>query len=304
MGLVVLLLEGLAASVFAVVLGTAWLLTHPARRTYASAVSRSRPGEPSELTPRREFENWTLQSRGLDLHVWDIRGDLAARSGPTVVFTHGWSDSRISALSRVQALAPFASRMIAWDMAGHGESQGVCTLGTREVEDLLVLIERTHEDGVPLILFGWSLGAGVSIAAAVRAAGSVAGVIAEAPYRLPGTPAHNVLALRELPCRWNLPPALACIGLVSGSGPKFRGFDRAVLAGKLECPLLVIHGSEDVVSPPQDGRDIAGAARQGQFVDVAGGGHAGLWTDPATLEFCTRACGHFLERGVPERAAT
>src|SRR5438105_2541012 len=101
------------------------MLTHPARRTYASAVARGKPGDPSELGAALEFSAWGLKTGGLELPVWDIRGER--EDGPVVVLTHGWGDSRIGALARLGAVAATASRVVAWDMRGHGEAPGICT---------------------------------------------------------------------------------------------------------------------------------------------------------------------------------
>src|ERR1051325_5442832 len=191
LGLAVLLLVGLLIAIIAMTAYTTFLLTHPPRRTYASALARGRPGEPGELDPgprgKRSWKSWTLQHRGLDLPVWDIEGDKP--DGRVFILSHGWGDSRIGGLTRTPPLAQFASRVILWDMPGHGEARGTCSLGTREVGALQNLIERIGE---PVILYGWSLGAGVSIVAAAETSG-VAAVITEAPYCLPATPARNVL---------------------------------------------------------------------------------------------------------------
>jgi len=75
-GLLILLLVGLATFWIACVGGAAWMLTHPPRRTYASAVARGRPGAPDELpNGGRVYESWLLSSRGLSLPVWDMPGD-------------------------------------------------------------------------------------------------------------------------------------------------------------------------------------------------------------------------------------
>ena len=48
----------------------AWMLTHPPRRTYASAIARGRPGDPGELDRPREFHSWSFRTRGMRLPVW------------------------------------------------------------------------------------------------------------------------------------------------------------------------------------------------------------------------------------------
>jgi pimeloyl-ACP methyl ester carboxylesterase len=244
------------------------------------------------------FAEWTVTHRGATLPVWDITGDDP--TGPVLVFSHGWGDSRIGALSRVQALAPHASRLIAWDMPGHGDASGMCTLGTHEVDALLALLRqlassRANEEAPRVVLFGWSLGAGVSIAAAAKVAVAggagpqgvrVVGVIAESPYRDAATPARNVLEMQRLPQRSNLAAALWCIGVDAGVGGSLvrraAAFDRAVHAAALReqgVPVLIIQGEADPISPLGDASEIASAANATLHV-VAGAGHFGLWTDP------------------------
>lgn len=312
LGLAMLLAMGLLVALLLATAGTAWFLTRPIRRTYASAISRGRPGEPGELRPLvdcpgpgasawpRGFDAWSFAFRGVDLPVWRIPGD--APSGPIVILSHGWGDSRIGALARVQTLAMASRACILWDMPGHGDARGTCALGTREVDALRSLIghireidgraDGASEDSTPLVLYGWSMGAGVSIAAAAGAArergnapraDAPLGVIAEAPYRHARTPAANVLRSMALP-RWpSLDLALAMLGIEFGVGARWRGFDRAALARTLGCPLLVIHGEDDDVCPLDDARDIADAAsnaRGGRLVVVPRGTHLNLWSCP------------------------
>lgn len=298
--LLFLLLLGLIAAWGALIVYTYRALTSPPRRTYASALARGRPGDPSQLPPsprtpgtQRIFEAWTFPSSAGPLHVWDMPGDDP--DGPVVVMCHGWGDSRIGALTRAPGLLPSCSRLVMWDMPGHGESPGRCALGLRETDHLLDLF--THvADQRPLVLFGWSLGAGVAIAAAVRAPRRIRAVIAESPYRLAHTPAHNVLTLMGIPHRPNLRPALWLVRWLSGKGANFDGFDRAALAKHLSCPLLVIHGEQDNVSPVADARDIAHAAPDATILCLPEAGHHGLWTDPATLETCGNAVRKLLAR--------
>lgn len=298
-GLFLLLGLGLAAVWALAVAQVAWMLTHPPRRTYGSAVARGRPGDPSELPGRaREFSAWTFTSRGLELPVWEIAGDLPL--GPTVVLAHGWGDSRIGGLARVEALAAVASRLILWDLPGHGEAPGMCRLGVPEAADLVALLERIGPG--PTVLYGWSLGAGISIAAAAQRAG-IAAVVAESPYRLAATPARNVLAARGLPHRPVLMPALAVIDAAIGgglvrAGAGGRRFDRAELARRLACPLLVVHGDRDEICPIADGREIAAAAPRGELATIAGAGHNDLWTDPRHAEGCAAAVRRFVDAAV------
>jgi pimeloyl-ACP methyl ester carboxylesterase len=294
-GLLGLLAAGLVLGIGIMVAWTATVLARPPRRTYASSLAKGLPGDPSELREGpRAFDSWTLDRSGVTLQTWQIAGDDP--SGPLIVLTHGWGSSRIGALTRLGPLLPRASAVVAWDMRGHGESGGCCTHGVHEVDDLLALIDRVGGDR-PIVLMGWSLGAGVSIAAASRLP-RVVGVIAECPYRLVRTPAINMMIAMGMPWRLNLGPALRLLGLIQrcpglgrGQGP----FDRAADASRLTCPVLVLHGTADPISPLDDGRAVASAAPRGRLVEITDGGHSGMWVDPATAPACEEAVATFLD---------
>ena len=273
-------------------------------------MSRGLPGDPGEVGWSPGWEAYEVGLRGLGgrsvgVDVWSIEGVEAG--GPVVLATMGWADSRIGALVRLggegsvsgEGLATRASRVIAWDAPGQGEAAGRCGLGTEEPELILGLVEHAVEQwgggerGV--VLFGSSLGAGASVVAASLAEGAVreavVGVVAESPYRLPVPPARNVLRAGGYPA-FVLPALYVWFGWRLGVGvredwPRAHrglGFDRVVHAGRLSCPLLVIHGDEDGVSPFEDGEAMAAAAREcgsgGELVRVSGAGHNDLWTDP------------------------
>lgn len=301
LGLLGLLAIGLFVAWTASVIHIMVVLTHPPRRGYAWAVARSRASEPGELPLPLTHTSWMFRWRGMEFEVWDIEG--GAQEGPSIVMIHGWGESRVMSLSRVQAIAPPTRRIIAWDLPGHGEAPGICRLGTAEVDAVVTLLDELacHDDR-PVVLFGWSLGAGVAIAAAMLRPQRVSRVIAEAPYRIPPTPARNVLRLMRMPYRATLPPAMWMLGLVFAGSPRWRGrggrpgFDRAELAAKVACPLLVLHGGNDDVCPVEDGRAIAEAAPHGECVVLEGGAHQSLWEDAHTAEKCLAAVRRFLER--------
>ncbi|HVZ94831.1 MAG TPA: alpha/beta hydrolase [Phycisphaerales bacterium] len=172
----------------------------------------------------------------------------------------------------------------------------------------------------PIVLFGFSLGAGASIVAAAsdratgfrgsermpgsprgasqtvsripQAAPRIAAVIAEAPYRFPWTPARNVLRAIGLPHRVVLRAVFAVLGMRLGVGVTWGrahggvGFDRAKHAAGLRMPLLILHGEADEVCPVADSEAIVKAATHANGTNttlarIAGGTHLVLWSPPS-----------------------
>jgi len=294
LGLLGLLLLGLALYAVALTALTAWRLTHPRRRGYAWAVSRGVPGDPREAMDAPFEERSSTLDRGPPVALWEVPGGKAG--GPVVVLSHGWGSGRVEMLPRAAALRPVASRLILWDMPGHGDSQGACTLGHREQRHLVGLMEEIDE---PVVLYGWSLGAELSILAARARPDLALGVIAEGAYRSGWAVALNMLRAYELPVALNLAPALALIGTVFGGRPLRRWFDLAEEARDVTAPLLAVQGADDVFSPPADGEAIAHAAPSGRFIAIEAGDHSRIWHNPQTRQAAERAVRDFVAGLIP-----
>lgn len=303
MGLLILLGLGFLVFWAFLVLLTLDALRRPPRRSLAWCLARSQPFEPTELPAPREFVRGEIceptlphAARSAICPVWTILGDNPA--GPVAVFSHGWGESKQAVLQRLESLTPVCSAVVSWDMPGHGDaSPGACRLGINEHRALGELIREvagSQPSGRPIVLVGFSMGAGVSMRAAAESPDRIAAVIAEAPYRLPQTPAKNVMRLKGFPYRLNLRPALALAGLLADRNPTWRGFDRAVVAAQLGCPLLVVHATDDEMCPVEDGRAIARAAPEAQTIEIADASHTGVWQQPETRRAATRAVQSFI----------
>jgi pimeloyl-ACP methyl ester carboxylesterase len=259
-------------------------------------------------TPR-DFTPFEFLSMGYRCAAWDIPGDNAA--GPLVVCTPGWADSKIGLLARLDALLPFASRVVVWDPPGLGETTGKWLMGTREHRMLLELVRevaRADEARAGIVLLGWSAGAGTAIAAAALDAQGgtgetdvpmVSAVIAEAPYRFPWTPAFAVMRNAALPWRINGPFAFALLGVRLTGHPLWRGFDRVGFAPGVRCPLLLIHPVEDEVCPFADSQAIADVAPNATLIPITGAGHNNLWTEEPYRTDCAAAVADFLSAFAP-----
>lgn len=266
-----------AAAVLLTVVGTVVLVRtvqHPRRKTFAFALANDLPGDPSQLglTFTEKRFHFTDGSKTLG---WMIDG--ACPAGPIMIISHGWNSCRHGALIRVPLLGVFASRLVAYDLRGHGESTASrCRMGTTEAEDLLEIIDQLEDQDTPVVLFGTSMGAGASIAAAAKAdrrRRRIAAVIAEGPYRTFGEPIAGQMRRRRLP---SFPLSQLATAIMAVSGGSLRHYDRAALAARLACPLLVLHGTGDPVCPIDSARHIASAASEGRMVEFPDAGHGNL----------------------------
>lgn len=271
MGIFILL--GVALAI--IVLGGAMLMVydmrHPRRKTYAVALARRLATSPEDLGLAFVERTFTFAD-GLDTAGWEIRGRNDA--GPTVILTHGWSDSRYGALLWTPLIADHAARIIVFDQRGHGDSPApISHLGVDGRDDLIDIIRQCEPYPTGLVLYGYSMGAIVSIAAAAKLGARVDGLIADGPYRLPLEPIDGFLRYRKLPAwLFHLPVAL-CLWAVLG---RASNFDMLKLVRDVHCPLLVLHGTADHLCPHDSARAIAEAAPRGTFVSFPDAAHLGL----------------------------
>lgn len=238
---------------------------HPERKTVGWALGRGLPSEPDAWgLPARE---WSHSFRGALSPVWEIGAEDPA--APTFVVTHGFARSRYDSLSRLGPMLAHCGRFLLPDLPGHGDAAGRGTrLGTDE-DHLLSTLVAAATSG-PVVLVGHSLGAVSSIHAATHdaIAARVRGVIALAPYERLRTPLAARLDLRALPKAPLLVPAIA---LLSARGVVERSTREA--AARLRCPLAVVAGALDPVTPLDEARAIAAAAPRATLAIVEQGRH-------------------------------
>ena len=299
MGLIILFLTAAAIIVAIATLALIHCLRNPPRLTYAAALARRLPTEPSEIGLEGEECSFVLDDN-TRAPGWVIRGQKP--DGPTVIISHAWSDSRYGSLTRAPLLAPHVSRIIIYDLRGHGDhTYPHSTLTALEPDDLIT-IARQVDDGSPIVLMGVSMGAGIAIVggaklwekeSGVRSQGSeppglgssepslhVAGVIVEGVYREMMEPVAGLVRRKGWPAQ---PMAFLAdahlrfwLGIGHGKHRRVHGHDRAMHAAKLTCPLLILHGENDNISSPASAKSIAEAARKGTLVMFPGQGHNNL----------------------------
>ncbi|MBL1217535.1 MAG: alpha/beta fold hydrolase [Planctomycetes bacterium] len=291
LGLLAYIGLGAVLVIVLLVIMLAWGLTHPPRLSAGVAAARGWWIDPSDADLKYD-EWWLERPGGTRLPVWEMENP-ARPQGPIVFVTHCWGGSRIESLQRAPFLFPFCSRLILWDLRGHGDAgRSISTLGAIEVDDLLDLVDKVcREHSLPVILYGFSMGAGISICAATKD-DRVVGVVADGPYRWTAEPVRSVLEYNAIPHWPALPLVQRIMCLIL---PGLRGADRAKYAAQLQCPLLVLHGTEDPFCSINSAMEIAEAAPEADFVVMPHAAHLDLHvTSPdryqSTIQGFMRKC--------------
>lgn len=193
---------------------------------------------------------------GTKTTVWTAE---SAREGlPTVIYFHGNSSNLSGRWQRFKMILDSGYGLYAPTYRGYAGSEGSPSEAAI-ISDALEHFDRAAAGGTPVIVHGESLGTGV--ATAVAAERPDAGLLVlEAPYT-----ALVDMAFESYP--W-LP-----VGLLMKDPMKTR--DRI---GKVETPVLIIHGTEDAIIPVEHGeRLFEFASDPKELLIVDGAGHGDLW---------------------------
>jgi alpha-beta hydrolase superfamily lysophospholipase len=230
-------------------------LLHPARRV------SSQPPPPNCVDAQ-------FAGAGVTLRAWTCAAPSPARG--TIVYLHGIADNRGSAAGVVQRFLPRGFNVIAYDSRAHGDSQGdACTYGFFEKQDLRRVVD-TLASG-PVVLIGTSLGAAVALQAAADDPRITAVVAAEtfsdlrtvaterAPAFLTQATIDRAFALAENQARF----------VVTDVHPQNA-------ARRINVPVLLIHGAQDVETPPAHSERVYTALNgPKRLILVPGAGHNG-----------------------------
>jgi pimeloyl-ACP methyl ester carboxylesterase len=163
------------------------------------------------------------------------------------------------------------------DLRGHGNSDGKCTLGNKEAIDVASAVKAIRAGTtLPVVLVGFSMGAGASVRAAALLERADAVVAISGPahwggWRGPGARRTSLI--------WRSPGGRALMRMLTGvriAKPDLKTESPAEAASHLSpVPLLVVHGDADAFFPPEEARDLYRAAEEPKELWlVEDGGHA------------------------------
>ncbi len=230
---------------------------------------------------------WLQSDSGTRLHGWFIPVEPQA---PAVVVLHGWGGNAAVMLPLAPHLHRAGFHTLFLDARNHGRSEhDSFTSMPRFAADLDVAVawlrDQPSVSGVAVI--GHSVGAGAAILSASRGDTLDAVVSVSAPAH-PGDMMRRQLAAIPGPI---LDLVLAAVQRAIGQ--RFDSFAPRTTIGRVEAPILLVHGALDTVVPRDSLDELAAAQPDAEVLVVPGGGHSDL--EPfehhldAVIEFLRRS---------------
>lgn len=236
-------------------------------------------------------------ARGQPLAAWLAQPlPRTGRSTPIVVALHGWGANASTLWPIVEPLTSAGLAVVLCDATCHGESgqEDFASL-PRFADDLRAVLAalrgRADLDPWRVALLGHSVGAAAVLLQAARG-GPIRAVVSLAAFAHP----------REVMLRWLREHHLPRQGLGEAVleevqrtiGARFDDIAPVNVAGRIDCPVLLVHGARDTTVPVEDARRVQARLRQGQLLVVDADHDLRAALAPYTadiLGFCLRHLG-------------
>ena len=237
---------------------------------------------------------------GASLACWFIPAD---QPRAIMIASHGVADSKNGMLPHLLPYLRAGFSLVLYDLRHHGESSGRdCTLGYLEIRDLLEITRQVRADyanGLPVVYWGFSLGATTALLAAARDP-QVAAVVAQSPF----------VSLREVVCYYawrffHVPAPLAALGVRIfewQTGARANDVDVPRIAARLAGRPVLLLGSPNDRQVPCAWLERLHTALPGTELVLGPYGHddGPLTNDTATNECAdARHAIEFLSAALP-----
>lgn len=245
--------------------GCAWLDAKQRELVY-----RPTPGRPADFVGLRAQDQTYLvdvpgaiDERPDKLQLWWLPN--GAPNAPTLLYLHGTFRNLFQNYRKIDALRSAGFDVLAVEYRGWGESSVVlpseATINADAATAWSEVVKRQPDPG-KRVIFGHSMGGGVAVelASHKRAGRDYAALILESTFtRLPDVAKAN-----------------GVLGWIA-SWFATQQFDSVDKIGKIDAPILMMHGTADKTVPIELGRGLYEAAPAGtRWVPFDGGTHSGL----------------------------
>lgn len=252
------------------------------------------------FNPARENARWFAEplagteeydlhlENGDSLHVWYLPNGSAA--APTVLYLHGARWNLNGSVFRISRWHDLGFSVLAVDYRGFGKStdllpsEQTAATDTRAAFDEL---KRRQPDAARRYIYGHSLGGALAIElASTLQSDQVAGVVVESTFT----------SIPELlrGMRWGWLPGLELVVT--------QRFDTVERIGKVQVPLLILHGTGDNIVPHTMADELfqRAGSHDKQLVKIEGGTHSGRGGSSSVYR---AAIGSFVQESSAAAAA-
>jgi dipeptidyl aminopeptidase/acylaminoacyl peptidase len=227
---------------------------------------------------------------GTTLHGWYV----PSRNGAVVILVHGSGSDRSSLVPELRSLVSDGFGIFAFDLPGHGESEGQVTFGVQPAEavqsavDLVVRRPDVRDGRVGVA--GFSYGGAV----VARAAASDCRLRAIA---LIATPADAIEQTRAEYSAYGRAAQIGAFAVYSFRGIDLKGERPVDYVGKIAPrPLLIVGGAEDSTVPLSQTQQLFSAARDPKrYAIIPHGAHGRFAEADSTY---TRTLADFFESAL------
>ncbi len=243
----VLLLAGLGLTVLAFNALIRWSLRAP------KVVERSTPG----AAGLSYSEQWIVTTNGKRLFAWLIPAPGPGAS-PALVVLHGWGGNAETMLPLAAPLHWAGYTLLFLDARSHGRSEPDSFSSLpRFAEDIEHAVDwlkcQPGVDATRVGVVGHSVGAAAAMLAASRR-DDLAVVVSVAAF------AHPHAVMRRLLAAWRVPYIpfgwYVLRYVQYAIGYRFDDIAPINTIGRLHCPVLLVHGTEDTMVPVADARAL------------------------------------------------
>ena len=206
----------------------------------------------------------------------------------TVIFVHGHRDNRLNFINEAVMVHEQGYGVLVFDLRNAGTSEGdITTLGYYESQDVITAYEWliTQPDINPeqIILYGHSMG-GVSVAMALGELTSVSGAVLDSTFISVEDNINDIVA-QILPFTTPITEFIMWV-MEREADVNFYDLRPVDVVDSVDIPLLVLHGSDDRLIPPNNGETLFDVADNPYgFVVFDGAEHGGFYDlDPEFYE--------------------
>ncbi len=262
---------GVTICMFTLLSGCAWWDAKERELVY-----RPSPGRPADFKGLQPGdETYKVHVRGVagaidELQFWYLPN--AEPQAPTLLYLHGTFRSLYRNLPKIEALREAGFSVLAVDYRGWGDSTPLIPSEKSILADADVAwteLMLHQPDPRKRVIYGHSMGGAVAtdLASRKRYLSDYGALIIESTF----TTLPDVAA------------AVGTIGVVA-SWITRQNFDSLSKIGRVDAPILMLHGQNDNTVPVTLGRKLRDAARPGvRWVEVPNGSHSRLHSEAPEL---------------------